>query len=132
MSDPADGTVELEARPAEAQPVEEGDYDRLVSVMGYLMNVKTRAESTDDMFEPLRDTIALLQSYDQELPEEVNVLLKELPEQWENTKKIAQTVKQLVAPLQAIEVAAVRRRISAFDAQQTQYRDAFRRAPYFR
>ncbi|XP_034234645.1 dynein beta chain, ciliary [Thrips palmi] len=114
------------------QPVEEGDYDRLVSVMGYLMNVKTRAESTDDMFEPLRDTIALLQGYDQELPEEVNVLLKELPEQWENTKKIAQTVKQLVAPLQAIEVAAVRRRITAFDSQQTQYRDSFRRAPYFK
>ncbi|XP_052121253.1 dynein beta chain, ciliary-like isoform X2 [Frankliniella occidentalis] len=114
------------------QPVEEGDYDRLVSVMGFLMHVKTRAESTDDMFEPLRDTIALLQGYDQELPEEVNVLLKELPEQWENTKKIAQTVKQLVAPLQANEVAAIRRRIMAFDSQQTQYRDQFRRAPYFR
>lgn len=57
---------------------------------------------------------------------------QELPEQWENTKKIAQTVKQLVAPLQATEVAAIRRRVAAFDSQQTQYRDAFRRAPYFK
>lgn len=58
------------------QPVEEGDYERLVNVMGYLMNVKERQLTTDDMFEPLRQTIELLKFYDQELPEEVNVLLQ--------------------------------------------------------
>lgn len=31
---------------------------------------------TDDMFEPLEETIELLKFYDQELPEEVNVLLQ--------------------------------------------------------
>ena len=58
------------------QNVEEGDYDTLVSVMGYLMNVKERQAVTDDMFEPIRLTIELLKSYDQELPEEANVLLQ--------------------------------------------------------
>lgn len=58
------------------QTVEEGDYDKLISVMGYLMNVKERQVTTDDMFEPLHDTIELLKQYDQELPEEVNVLLQ--------------------------------------------------------
>ena len=58
------------------QPVEEGDYERLVNVMGYLMNVKERQLTTDDMFEPLWQTIELLKFYDQELPEEVNVLLQ--------------------------------------------------------
>lgn len=58
------------------QPVEEGDYERLVNVMGYLMNVKERQLTTDDMFEPLEQTIELLKFYDQELPEEVNVLLQ--------------------------------------------------------
>lgn len=56
--------------------MEEGDYEGLVNVMGYLMNVKERQTTTDDMFEPLRDTIELLKQYDQELPEEVNVLLQ--------------------------------------------------------
>nr|CAD7197237.1 unnamed protein product [Timema douglasi] len=114
------------------QPVEEGDYERLVNVMGYLMNVKERQTSTDDMFEPLRQTIELLKFYDQELPEEVNVLLQELPEQWNNTKKLSVQVKQQVAPLQAIEVSSIRNKIAAFDCRQNQYRDFFRKYPFLR
>jgi len=34
------------------------------------------------------------------MSEEVHQLLQELPEQWANTKKLAVTVKQTVAPLQ--------------------------------
>lgn len=40
------------------------------------MNVKDRQASTDEMFEPIKETIELLKQYDQELPEEVNVLLQ--------------------------------------------------------
>lgn len=58
------------------QPVPEGDYDALVAVMGYLMNVKERAVTTDDMFQPLTETIELLKFYDMDIPEEVNVLLQ--------------------------------------------------------
>lgn len=58
------------------QAVQEGDYDTLVDVMGYLMNVKERQTVTDEMFQPLQQTIDLLKIYDQELPEEVNVLLQ--------------------------------------------------------
>lgn len=58
------------------QPVPEGDYDALVTVMGYLMNVKDRTATTDDMFHPLTETIELLKFYDMDIPEEVNVLLQ--------------------------------------------------------
>ena len=34
------------------------------------------------------------------MSEEVHLQLQELPEQWNNTKKLAVTVKQSVAPLQ--------------------------------
>lgn len=54
----------------------EGDYEALVTVMGYLMNVKDRAVTTDDMFQPLTETIELLKFYDMDIPEEVNVLLQ--------------------------------------------------------
>lgn len=60
------------------QPVVEGDYEVLVSVMGYLYNVKERQSTTDEMFQPLTDTIQLLKYYDMELSEEVNVLLQVL------------------------------------------------------
>jgi len=58
------------------RPLAEGDYDGLVQLMGYLMNVKDRQLLTDEMFEPLHKTIELLKLYDLELPEEVHVLLQ--------------------------------------------------------
>lgn len=52
-----------------AQRVEEGDYNGLVGVMGHLLAVKERQDTTDAMFEPLQQTMALLKVYEQELPD---------------------------------------------------------------
>ncbi|VVC95211.1 unnamed protein product, partial [Leptidea sinapis] len=114
------------------QPVPEGDYEALVTVMGYLMNVKDRTLTTDDMFQPLTETIELLKFYDMDIPEEVNVLLQELPEQWQATKKLALTVKQQVAPLQAAEVSCIRKKITAFDSHVTYYREVFKKYDFFK
>ena len=107
--------------------VEEGDYNGLVDCMGHLMAVKERQSSTDEMFEPLKQTIELLKTYDQEMPEEVHQQLQELPEQWNNTKKISITVKQQVAPLQANEVANIRKSSARFDVRQHEFREEFRK-----
>lgn len=114
------------------QPVKEGDYEGLVNIMAYLLHVKERGATTDEMFEPMQETIELLKYYDMDIPEEVNVLLQELPEQWANTKKIAITVKQQVAPLQAAEVVGIRNRIQNFDQHVTFFRDVFRNYEFFR
>ncbi|XP_013396327.1 dynein beta chain, ciliary isoform X2 [Lingula anatina] len=114
------------------KPVEEGDYDGLVECMGHLLAVKDRQASTDEMFEPLKQTIELLKTYGQELPEEVHVQLQELPEQWNNTKKIAITVKQQVAPLQSNEVANIRKKCASFDVQQHTFRENFRQISVYR
>ena len=58
------------------QPVEEGDYNGLVNVMGHLMAVKDRQAATDEMFDPLKQTIELLRNYSQEMPEEVHLQLQ--------------------------------------------------------
>lgn len=114
------------------QTVAEGDYEALVKVMGFLLKVKERQAATDEMFGPLRETIELLKFYDQDIPEEINVYLQELPEQWNNTKKIAITIKQQVAPLQAAEVTCIRKRIAEFDVRITSYREVFKRYPFMR
>ena len=59
--------------------VEEGDYNSLIRIMGHLMAVKERQTNTDKMFEPLKHTIELLKTYEQELPEEV---YKQLEVHW--------------------------------------------------
>ncbi|XP_065078949.1 dynein beta chain, ciliary [Ochlerotatus camptorhynchus] len=114
------------------QIVKEGDYDGLVNIMAYLLHVKERTATTDEMFEPMKETIELLKYYDMDIPEEVNVYLQELPEQWANTKKIALTVKQQVAPLQANEVVGIRNKIAAFDLHITLFRDIFRTYEFFK
>lgn len=80
----------------------------------------------------IKGTIDLLKYYDMDTPEEVNVLLQELPEQWNNTKKLAVTVKQQVAPLQATEVISIRNRIANFDLHINVFREIFRTYEFFK
>lgn len=54
-----------------SRKVDKGDYGGLVEVMGHLLAVKERQSITDAMFEPLKQTIELLKTYEQQLPEEV-------------------------------------------------------------
>ncbi|XP_076454452.1 dynein beta chain, ciliary-like [Babylonia areolata] len=106
--------------------VKAGDYDTLVSVMKHLNKVRERMADTDEMFDPLKQTIQLLHSYGQEMPDEVHELLAHLPEKWANTKKLSITVKQKVAPLQAQEVVNIQKKCASFDVEQHKFREKFR------
>ncbi|XP_014805269.1 PREDICTED: dynein heavy chain 17, axonemal [Calidris pugnax] len=83
------------------KPLEEGDYEGLVEVMGHLNRVEERQAETDGMFQPLQEMVALLSTYGEEMPEEIHLQLQELPKHWDSTKKLCLQVKQSVAPLQA-------------------------------
>uniref|UniRef100_A0A8C4MX94 Dynein axonemal heavy chain 11 n=1 Tax=Equus asinus asinus TaxID=83772 RepID=A0A8C4MX94_EQUAS len=101
----------------------EADHDGLVDIMGHLLAVRSRQRSTDELFEPLKETIALLETYGQKMPEQVYTQLAELPERWETTKKIAATVRHEVSPLQNAEVTLIRKKCILFDAE---FRERFR------
>ena len=45
-------------------------------MMGHLMAVKDKQPLADNMFEPLKETIELLKTYGQELPDEVHQQLQ--------------------------------------------------------
>lgn len=62
----------------------------------------------------------------------LSVYLQELPEKWNNVKKQSVLVKQQVAPLQAIEVASLRRKCASFDVEQHTFRENFRNNGPFR
>ncbi|NXO51687.1 DYH9 protein, partial [Aramus guarauna] len=115
-----------------SKKVEKGDYDGLVEIMGHLLAVKERDSVTNAMFEPLKQTIELLKTYEQQLPEEVYKQLEELPEKWNNIKKLAIAVKQHVAPLQANEMTVLRKSCAAFDVEQHRFRERFRKEAPFR
>ncbi|XP_067914454.1 dynein axonemal heavy chain 17-like [Heterodontus francisci] len=111
--------------------VKEGDLKALIQVMGYLKKVKERQVTTDNMFEPLKQTIELLKTYNVEMPEEVHTQLHDLPEQWNNTKKISVICKHAVTPLQANEVNVIRRKCLRFEINQHGFRQKFKiKAPF--
>lgn len=66
----------------------EDDYDGLLKVMGYLFKVKERQLETDNMFEPLKLIMEMLKEYNVEFPEEIYVQLQEIPDRWQQCKKV--------------------------------------------
>ncbi|KAM9302491.1 LOW QUALITY PROTEIN: dynein axonemal heavy chain 11 [Morus bassanus] len=97
--------------------VTEGGYCVLVEITGHLLAVKQRQTTADELFESLKEVVALLESYGQKMPGEVYAQLEELPEKW-NAFKRAVSVKHKVTPLQASEVAVIRRKCTLLDANQ--------------
>ncbi|KAK7067107.1 hypothetical protein SK128_011277 [Halocaridina rubra] len=114
-----------------AQDLGNGDYDTLVSIMGYLVAVRDRTFATDAMFEPLKATIALVKQYGDDLPETMHLKLQELPEQWESLKKQCDLMRQHVAPLKANEVSGIKKKCLKFETRQTIYREKFKKYSFF-
>jgi hypothetical protein len=54
----------------------ESDHDGLVDIMEHLLAVRSRQRATDELFEPLKETITLLESYGQKIPEQAYVQLE--------------------------------------------------------
>ncbi|NWW79259.1 DYH17 protein, partial [Climacteris rufus] len=114
-----------------SKPLEEGDYDGLVEVMGHLARVKERQEVTDGMFEPLKETVALLRTYGDKMPEKIHLQLQNLPERWDNNKRLCLKVAESAAPLQASEAAILRKKCQEFEIQQHAFRENFQgKAPF--
>lgn len=65
-----------EANAGLTQECKEGDITTLLSVMGFLKKVRERMASTDEMFEPLKQTIKLLQTYNMQVSETVHQKLR--------------------------------------------------------
>jgi dynein heavy chain len=100
-------------------------------MMTFLSQVRSRQEYTDDMAQPIQDTIELLKSYAYEVPQTIYTMLDELPEQWIVIKKLATKMKQQIAPLQAKQVANIRNQIVEMEKKQQELRERFLRdAPF--
>jgi hypothetical protein len=57
-------------------PVQEGDYEGLICVMGFLYHVRERQVTTNEMFEPIKEIINMLKIYDVEFSEETYLKLQ--------------------------------------------------------
>ncbi|XP_031334092.1 dynein beta chain, ciliary-like [Photinus pyralis] len=67
----------------------EDDYEGLLSVMGYLVKIRDRQTATDGMFQPIKEIMELLKEYGVEFSEEIYIQLQELPDKWNQCKKVS-------------------------------------------
>lgn len=112
-------------------PLGEDDFDGLIKVMGCLSKIRDRQFATDNMFDPLQEIINLLATYDVNFTDDILIRLQELPEKWTNCKKIALATKQAIAPLQANQVNAIKKRLQLFDIRQTIFQAKFKKSALF-
>ncbi len=111
--------------------IKSDDLKDLIEMMTFLSQVRARQEYTDDMAEPIKDTIELLKSYAYEVPQSIYAMLDELPEQWIIIKKMATQMKQQISPLEANQVANIRSQIIDMERKQQELRERFLRdAPF--
>ncbi|CAG9859865.1 unnamed protein product [Phyllotreta striolata] len=112
-------------------PLTEEDYDALLMVMQCLFAIRDRTIQTDAMFEPIRIIMETLATYGMTFPEEVVLQFMEMPDRWAHCKKFAAATKQLIAPLQAIQMISIKRRLQIFDIRQAVFREYFKKLPFF-
>ncbi|XP_034948410.1 dynein beta chain, ciliary-like [Chelonus insularis] len=107
------------------QPVLEEDYDGLLKTIYYLKEVRDRQFKIDVIFEPINETIHMLEQYDVEFTDETWQYLSKLPELWETVKKLAIQMKQTVSPLLSHQVDLLKKRLNYFDFRQQRYYSKF-------
>jgi dynein heavy chain len=108
------------------------DSVTLLKILKTLSSIHEREHRTDNMFEPLKEIVDLLRSYEMTFEDHINDQFAELPERWITLKKLAVFVKQAIGPVQAYQVDLIKKRISLFDLRTKLYHENFMRSPFFR
>ncbi len=87
----------------------------LLDVMGYLTQVRKRTEATDGMFEPLRQSCALLKKYNIQVDDATMEGLDHAPGLWEKLKKKAVTTKEKHSKAQTAEAEKLKKESKEFE-----------------
>ncbi|CAK9799022.1 Dynein beta chain, ciliary [Anthophora plagiata] len=114
-----------------AKPIHEDDYEALLETIYYLKEVRDRQFEIEDMFDPIKKTIELLQQYNVTLDQKIFDWLSELPVSWEILKKVAAQVKQIVQPLMTRQIELLKKRLSYYDFKQQHFMDEFHKKEVF-
>ena len=112
-----------------ALDTEVSDTDRkaMLDVMGYLRDVRKRADGTDAMFDPLRQTVSLLSKHLVQTPDEVLRQLEEAPLTWNNLKKKAVVTKEKQAKNHSREADKIKKESKEFEAKVEAFCTAFKK-----
>jgi len=108
-----------------------GDLDHLKRMLGVIHLVRSRQESTLEMFKPLNEIIKFLQVRDVEVSEKHIKMLEVMPQKWESLVDKVFRTKEQVNPLQDEQVDSIKRKVWDFAEEMMNFRNEFReKAPF--
>ncbi|TMW47086.1 hypothetical protein DOY81_007829 [Sarcophaga bullata] len=107
------------------------DFEGLIQILSILNTINEKQFIYDYMFEPLKEIVDLLKTYNYEFDEAVLMMMTELPDKWVKVKKQAATVKQIIAPIQSYQVDLIEKRILLCDNMANTYRKKFVKKNFF-
>ncbi|XP_078035559.1 dynein beta chain, ciliary-like isoform X9 [Augochlora pura] len=114
-----------------SQSIQEDDYEALLVTISYLKEIRDRQFEIEDMFDPIKKTIELLEQYQVVISPKIFEWLTELPHTWESLKKLSAQVKQVVQPLMTRQIELLKKRLSYYDFKQQRFLDEFHKNPVF-
>ncbi|KAA6419077.1 MAG: flagellar outer dynein arm heavy chain beta [Trebouxia sp. A1-2] len=123
----------VEGADSEALKAAQAEENRksLYSIMSCMRDVRKRSDKTDNMFEPLRDTVSLLTKFSITMTDVVLKQLEEGPLAWKSLKKKMFQRREILAPLQQAEAIDIRRKSDSFGEKVEDFRKFFQqKAPF--
>ncbi|KAL6747291.1 flagellar outer dynein arm heavy chain beta [Haematococcus lacustris] len=123
---------EAEETPQEQKEKEMAEKRRaLYDIMSCMRDIRKRTERTDVMFEPLKETVALLHSFGIQMNDSVLQQLENAEFKWKGLKKKMLNRREQLASLQQAEAIEIRRKSDAFSERVDDFRKFFlKNAPF--
>lgn len=122
---------EEEETPEKKAQENEEKRKALFNIMSCMRDIRKRTERTEAMFEPLKDTVAVLQGFGIQLGDQVLQQLENAEFKWKNLRKKMLNRREQLASLQQAEAIEIRRKSDAFSERVDDFRKFFlRRAPF--
>jgi len=111
------------ADPAQRRALEQEEYRRaLYDMLSCMRDVRKRSTKTDAMFDPLKDSAALLHTFGIQLGDGVLKQLENAEYKWKGLKKKMLNRREQLAALQQAEAVEIRRKSDAFAERVEDYR----------
>ena len=107
------------------KPVEEGDAETLIEVMGCIRDIRERMDETDQMFEPLRNTVVCLKKWGVTVEEDTVAGIEAAPHKWAQVKKQNFDAKDRLNPLQNKQAAKIKTEVEKFCVEIEGFRENF-------
>lgn len=123
----ADEEVSAERKAAEEAEKRKALYD----IMSCMRDIRKRADRTDAMFQPLKESVSLLQQFGITLNDSVLQQLENAEHNWKTLKKRMHTRREQLTALQQAEAIEIRRKSDVFGERVDEFRAFFqRKAPF--